>query len=139
VSKSAPAEPKLGRDPLPPPPGLPVEAAALWREITNSLPADHFAACHVPLLEAYCTLAIRQREAITKDRGGPKSDWLKVRLRCAERLASLATKLRLTPQSTVATTAARFGQSRRRRESEPGGKFDWRGLGDRDDKSEAAD
>ena len=45
-----------------PPDHLSDEAATEWREIVNSLPADHFSRATHPMLEAYCRHAVQARQ-----------------------------------------------------------------------------
>ena len=44
-----------------PPDFLSEDAQAEWREVVNSLPADHFSRAQHPTLEAYCTSAAERR------------------------------------------------------------------------------
>jgi phage terminase small subunit len=44
-----------------PPDHLSDEAAAEWRDVVNSLSADHFSRASHPLLEAYCRHAVAAR------------------------------------------------------------------------------
>ncbi len=97
------------------------EAVAIWRAVVNSLPADWFTSGTLPLLEAFCGLTISQRCTLralqVAERGGDDFDresWEKLQRQLGEvsgRIATLATRLRLTPQSRYgargADTAAR--------------------------------
>ncbi len=92
-----------------PPAHLGDDAAEIWRSITNSLPADWFSAGTLPLLEALCGLTISQRNTIKAlqriEREGndfERDEWERVIKQLGEisgRIATLATRLRLTPQS----------------------------------------
>jgi phage terminase small subunit len=44
-----------------PPDHLSDEGAAEWRDIVNSMPADHFSRATHPMLEAYCRHAVARR------------------------------------------------------------------------------
>jgi phage terminase small subunit len=55
------AEDVLGARRPDPPDHLSDEAAVEWREIVNSLPADHFSRATHPMLEAYCRHAVATR------------------------------------------------------------------------------
>lgn len=93
-----------------PPRDLPAEAAAEWRQIVDSLPADWFSGAQTPLLAQYCrhvAAARRVAQLIKKelaDAGGPYLSTLDKLLRMQEResraISSLATRMRLTQQST---------------------------------------
>lgn len=84
-------------------------AAAEWRRIVNALPADWIAPGALPLLEAYCGLALSQRRTLSAlrllEEGDGEFDveeWRRLQRQAGElsgRVASLATRLRLTPQS----------------------------------------
>ncbi len=104
-----------------PPAHLGDDAAEIWRSITNSLPADWFSPGTLPLLEALCGLTVSQRCTLralqVAERGGDDFDresWEKLQKQLGEvsgRIATLATRMRLTPQSRYgargADTAAR--------------------------------
>jgi phage terminase small subunit len=99
-----------------PPAHLGDDAAAIWRAITNSLPANWFSAGTLPLLEALCGLTVSQRCTLralqVAERGGDDFDresWEKLQKQLGEvsgRIATLATRLRLTPQSRYGARAA---------------------------------
>ena len=114
----------LARAPRPKPPAhLGDDAAEIWRQITNSLPADWFSAGTLPLLEALCGLTVSQGYTIRAlqriEREGnefERDEWERVLKQLGEvsgRIATLATRMRLTPQSRygarAADTAARSG------------------------------
>jgi len=104
-----------------PPAHLGDDAAEIWRSITNSLPADWFSAGTLPLLEALCGLTVSQRNTIRalqrierEDDDFERDEWERVLKQLGEisgRIATLATRMRLTPQSRYgargADTAAR--------------------------------
>jgi phage terminase small subunit len=104
-----------------PPAHLGDDAAEIWRSITNSLPADWFSAGTLPLLEALCGLTVSQRNTIRalqrierEDNDFERDEWERVLKQLGEvsgRIATLATRMRLTPQSRYgargADTAAR--------------------------------
>ena len=99
-----------------PPAHLGDDAAEIWRATVNSLPADWFAAGALPLLEALCGLTVSQRYTIRAlqvvERGGDdfdRADWGRLQKQLGEvsgRIATLATRLRLTPQSRYGPRAA---------------------------------
>ena len=85
-----------------PPVSLSDEAAAEWREVVGSLPADHFGRAVQPLLEAYCSNVIAMRDidqriqALTgneSDALGRYDRLLTMRGREAGRMAVLAVRL----------------------------------------------
>ena len=104
-----------------PPEHMGEDAVKVWRAVVNSLPADWFTPGTRPLLEALCGLTISQRltlRAVQKvERDGEDFDgasWVNLLRQLGEisgRIATLATRLRLTPQSRYgargADTAAR--------------------------------
>jgi phage terminase small subunit len=104
-----------------PPAHLGDEATGIWRATVNSLPADWFSPGTLPLLEAFCGLTISQRYTIRAlqriEREGndfERDEWERVLKQLGEvsgRIATLATRMRLTPQSRYgargADTAAR--------------------------------
>ena len=114
-------KPELAPQRLEPSPDLPEDQAAIWADVVGSMPAEHFVAAHRPLLEAYVAAAAKHRKAVRKDSGGPKSPWLRIMRECAATMASLATKLRLTPQHTVTPGRAATSTSRRQNEAETEG------------------
>ncbi len=92
-----------------PPAHLGDEAAERWRAIVSTLPADWFSPGSLPLLEALCALAVSQRrtaEALEKLEAGDgefdEDQWRRFQRQLGEmssRISTLATRLRLTPQS----------------------------------------
>ena len=99
-----------------PPEHMSDEATAIWRSITNSLPADWFTPGTLPLLEALCGLTVSQRniaKALRRieddDNDFERDSWERVIKQLGEvsgRIATLATRLRLTPQSRYGPRAA---------------------------------
>ena len=104
-----------------PPEHLGEDAVKVWRAVVNSLPADWFSPGTLPLLAAMCGLTISQRYTLralqAAERGDKEFDresWEKLQRQLGEvsgRIATLATRMRLTPQSRYgarsADTAAR--------------------------------
>ena len=105
---------------LQPPAGLTEEQAQVWRETVNARSADFFGPDQVPLLEEYCRvvvmcrlLAVQIEAAIAGGDAGVLKALLDMRDKESRRMASLATKLRITNQSRYtpqsAATAAKKG------------------------------
>lgn len=105
---------------LQPPAGLTEEQAQVWRETVNARSADFFGPDQVPLLEEYCRAVVTCRllgaQVEAAFAGGDPAELkavLDMRDKESRRLASLATKLRLTNQSRYtpqsAATAAKKG------------------------------
>ena len=105
---------------LQPPAGLTEEQAQVWRETVNARSADFFGPDQVPLLEEYCRVVVMCRllaiQIEARIAGGDAAELkalLDMRDKESRRLASLATKLRLTNQSRytpqAAATAAKKG------------------------------
>ena len=104
-----------------PPDKMGEDAEAIWRAVVNSLPADWFTPGTLPLLEAFCGLTVSQRftlralQRIEREANDFRRDeWERILKQLGEisgRIATLATRLRLTPQSRYgarsADTAAR--------------------------------
>lgn len=97
-----------------PPSDLPEEARAQWRRIVASLPQDWFATGNLPLLESYCRYIVDMRhtaETIDKLRAQgkiePLQKWLKLYDAQAKTMSLLATRMRLTQQSTYEARKAR--------------------------------
>jgi phage terminase small subunit len=94
--------------PEPPPSRLTEEQALCWREIVARMPPNWFLPEALPVLEAYCVQITRQRE-VSAELNAPKGKGfsnqrfklLREENAGVKALVSLATKLRLTPQSTV--------------------------------------
>jgi hypothetical protein len=100
---------------LDPPSQLSDEMADIWRGIVNGKPGDWFDAGSAPVLAQYCRHVIAARRAsqlvvqTEADDGFDIDVWSEL-LRLQERqsalLVSLATKLRLTPQSRYGARSA---------------------------------
>lgn len=96
---------------------LPDEAAEVWRATLEALPADWIGSEALPVLAAYCrtTVALRRLGQLVHqmeaDRSGPLdlTDYtalLRAHGQQAQTLKTLATALRLTPQSRYKAEAA---------------------------------
>ena len=103
-----------------PPEGLTDEQAQVWRTVVESRSADFFSEDAAPLLEEYCRvvvmcrlLAVEIEAGIAGGDSGALKALLDMRDKESRRMASLATKLRLTNQSRytpqAAATAAKKG------------------------------
>ncbi len=104
-----------------PPDKMGEDAVAIWRAVVNSLPADWFSPGTLPLLEAFCGLTVSQRNTIRalqrierEANDFRRDEWERTLKQLGEvsgRIATLATRMRLTPQSRYgarsADTAAR--------------------------------
>ena len=91
---------------LAPPDGLTDEQAQVWRDTVESRSADYFGQDAAPLLEEYCRvvvmcrlLAVQIEAAIAGDEDGDLKALLDMRDKESRRMASIATKLRITNQS----------------------------------------
>lgn len=104
-----------------PPADLPEPCRRIWVELVDSLPPDRFHTSDRPLLVLYCRAlhqaelafeALEQYGAAADDSVSP---WQRVADSAVKQAATLATKLRLCPQSrldrTVAGPAARGGDA----------------------------
>ena len=124
----SPAGISLTRRPEPPA-HLGDDAAEIWRATVNSLPADWFSPGTLPLLEAFCGLSVSQQLTLRALQRAERSvgnefdvdEWAAIQRQLGEisgRVATLATRLRLTPQSRYgprsAATAANQGSSARK-------------------------
>jgi hypothetical protein len=100
-----------------PPAHLGDDAAEIWRATVNSLPADWFSAGTLPLLEAFCGLSVSQQLTLRAlqlvERSGgdgfDRDEWTALIKQLGEisgRVATLATRMRLTPQSRYGARAA---------------------------------
>lgn len=85
------------------------EETEFWAAIVESLPADWFTASTLPLLTQYCRHSVQARriaELVERAAGQPDfelADYdrlLKMQQRESAALASLATKMRISQQST---------------------------------------
>lgn len=96
----------------PVPEGLSDSESRLWRETVESKPADWFGADSYPILKEYvrtasvCDQLARVVDLAFQGAGTDLKTALDLRDKEAKRLASLATKLRLTPQSRYGPRAA---------------------------------
>jgi phage terminase small subunit len=121
----SPAGISLTRRPEPPA-HLGDDAAEIWRATVNSLPADWFSPGTLPLLEAFCGLSVSQQLTLRALQRAERSvgnefdidEWATLQKQLGEisgRVATLATRMRLTPQSRygarAADTAARASSS----------------------------
>lgn len=113
VPASAPGE-------LPPPPAdLSPAEAKLWTETVETKPADWFGPDSWPVLKEFCRAAVMcdalakvaARAVRSKDTSSIKSV-LSMRDMEARRVASMATKLRLTQQSRYGPRAAETANNR---------------------------
>jgi hypothetical protein len=100
---------RAGRDLPTPPKYLPLAARHLWADIVSSKPAGWFDAGNLPLLAQYCSITAMARmltigrNALPDD---PQHDRQAARLerrilKTTATMCSLASRLRLTPQSTI--------------------------------------
>ncbi len=99
-----------------PPEHLGDDAVAIWRAVVNSLPGDWFSPGTLPLLAAFCALTVSQLYTIralqVAERDGKEFDresWERLQKQLGElsgRIATLATRMRLTPQSRYGARAA---------------------------------
>jgi len=105
---------------LQPPEGMTADQLQIWRETVSARSADYFGPDAVPMLEEYCRVVVMCRTLATMIEGvmdggetGEFKSLLDMRDKESKRMASLATKLRLTNQSRytpqAAGTAARKG------------------------------
>src|SRR5262245_18308692 len=85
-----------------PPDHLSDEAAAEWRDVVNSLSADHFSRASHPLLEAYCRHALPARridqmlQGLNEEEGATRADYdrlLVMHERESRALASIGVRL----------------------------------------------
>lgn len=95
------------------PEGLSTSQGAIWAGIVETKPADWFSSDNAPLLAEYvravdmCNLLAMQIEAaVTGGEPGELKAALDMRDKESKRVASLATKLRLTNQSRYTPQAA---------------------------------
>ena len=98
---------------LAPPDGLTDEQAQVWRETVGARSADFFGQDAVPMLEEYCRvvvmcrlLAMQIEAELPGGEIGEVKALLDMRDKESKRLASLATKLRITNQSRYTPQAA---------------------------------
>src|SRR5690625_6174224 len=98
---------------LEPPAGLTEDQADVWRSVVGARSADFFGEDAAPLLEEYCRVVVMCRLlAVQIEAGiaGGEADELQALLdmrdKESRRMASLATKLRITNQSRYTPEAA---------------------------------
>ena len=97
---------------LEPPPWLIGDAAELWTKVVSTKPSDWFTADTAPLLEAYCNTVIEYRRAAVELQASSPADLrsykalVDITTSLASRMAGIATKLRLTPQSRYTPQSA---------------------------------
>ncbi len=93
-----------------PPEELTEEQAVEWLIVTNSLPPEWFPPCTLQLLIAYCKHVVANRRVgklIAQVEAGKVIDvdeydrLLKMQVRETRQISSLATRMRLTQQSTI--------------------------------------
>lgn len=96
-----------------PPEGLTEDQAGVWRTVVGARSADFFSEDAAPLLEEYCRvvvmcrlLAFQVEAALAADEPSSLKALLGMRDKESRRMASLATKLRLTNQSRYTPQAA---------------------------------
>lgn len=108
----------VGGDYFPPSLDLSKVAAEVWRLTVSSMPSNHFREADRPLLRAYCAATAKNIKATAElERGGEvdvsrdgreyERPWSKIQDKSAERMASLATKLRITQSSMLSAKGAR--------------------------------
>ena len=98
---------------LEPPEGLTEDQAEVWRSVVGARSADFFGEDAAPLLEEYCRVVVMCRLLAVQIEAGiaaGDADELKALLdmrdKESRRMASLATKLRITNQSRYTPQAA---------------------------------
>lgn len=106
-------EPTVRRWPNPAP-GMTANARTTWHRIVRSFPRDHFKPHQYDLLRAYCEASASHRKAIlkikkdgeviTQDNGViKKNPWVDVVVQMNSGMTSLATKLGLSVNATIAS------------------------------------
>lgn len=112
-------------DQRPEPPGeLTPEQVQIWHQTVNSLQADWFRGETLALLTQYCRHVVEARylgEFIEQMRGNGETfdlreyaAMLRARKGETDAIATLATKLRITPQSTTSHAAVKRGGAKSR-------------------------
>jgi hypothetical protein len=105
----APAKNRLR---LAPSPDAPEDVKAVFREILQSSPADHFTISDAPLIQAYAeAISLSRQAAVALDRdgvivGGRPSPWVHVQEKAVRALAALSARLRLSPQHRMESKVA---------------------------------
>jgi P27 family predicted phage terminase small subunit len=103
-----------------PPKKMPKRAKDTWKQITNSLPVDHFRQSDLPLLEKYCMadhiywdamdkVLDRGDLAIVTEKGYSLPDiYLTIANKQAQIMTALSVKLRVSPNSRISYMKAGF-------------------------------
>jgi P27 family predicted phage terminase small subunit len=119
-----------------PPRGLPKEAKKKWREIVESLPPDFFKAWELPLLEKYiwaihiyqlAMIEVNKLGLVVKmgpNNYGVVNPALVVCNKQVQIMSTLATKLRLCPNSRISKWAASAAPDRKPSSTRSGLMFD---------------
>lgn len=118
ASIPAPRKPRLPSTPLTPPRGMTKRAAAIFRELTESVEPDHFDDSDLPLLRQYCAavdLAEQAERALAANSPvtatGRASPWLTVQEKAHRAMTALSMRLRLSPQARATSKRrAPFGR-----------------------------
>jgi hypothetical protein len=104
---------------LAPPGDLTPEQSALWASVVETKPADWFGEDNAPLLKEYVravsmcdALEIQVQTAMAGGEPGVVKGFLDMRDKESKRVASIATKLRLTQQSRYTPKAANTANNR---------------------------
>ena len=94
---------------LPAPTELTPEQAQIWRDVTETKPAEWFQPDTAPILIEYCQLITLSRETVQQLKAAEGKDWrelVKIKESLAKSIASLGTKMRLTQQSRYTPQAS---------------------------------
>jgi hypothetical protein len=96
---------------LVPPIGLPADARRLFFDVTSTVAPGYFVPSDLPLLVQYVEALALAERAVRQLRRAPVkgnrvSPWLAIAEKCWRATATLATKLRLAPQSRYDARAA---------------------------------
>jgi phage terminase small subunit len=109
---------RAGIDPPKAPKHLSREAKTIWTSIVQSRPADFFDAGNLPLLEQYCSVVPAQRQTMADLERDPTDYGTIDRLvKFGNFLNAIASKLRLTPQSTTRPESGKNYEREPRRNS----------------------
>ena len=100
-----------------PPPSLTEDAARVWRDTVGAVRVDWIGPESFPVLEQFCRhVAIANQVAAAITSAEPYGEnWarlVKIQLRESQAIASLATKLRLTVQSTRTSRSTKAAPTR---------------------------
>lgn len=103
----------------------------VWIETVNDQPADAFTAVHIPILEMYCGHVVKSR-LLNQEIENFDLDWLRdddglkrydrltgMAERESRAASSLATRLRITRQSTIHPVTAGRSNARQTKSSKP--------------------